>query len=148
MPALDTLVSDSEREQAAERLRAAAAEGRLTTDEFAERIDRTYAARTHADLEVVLAGLPQLPAKTQPDRTRAERLRRLAWWVVPPNVVVNAVWLFSGMHGDYWPKWVLLATGIRALAGARAIALGRGSHGEHELLGLPQLPPLPGERRR
>ena len=148
MAALDTLVSDAEREQASERLRAAAAEGRLTTDEFSERIDRTYAARTHGELEAVLAGLPQELERPREKKTRAERMRRLMWWFVPPNLICNAIWIFSGMHGDYWPKWVLLGTGIRVLIGARAVALGGRSSVDHELEPQAQLPPLPPDRRR
>ncbi|WP_190394444.1 DUF1707 SHOCT-like domain-containing protein [Nocardiopsis quinghaiensis] len=51
-------VSDAERDQAAEVLRDAAAEGRITFDELDERLDAAYAARTYADLEPVTSDLP------------------------------------------------------------------------------------------
>jgi hypothetical protein len=38
--------SDADRETAADRLRDAHAEGRLTREEFDERIDRTFAAKS------------------------------------------------------------------------------------------------------
>ncbi len=51
-------VSDAERDQAAEVLREAAGEGRITFDELDERLDAAYAARTYADLEQVTSDLP------------------------------------------------------------------------------------------
>ncbi|RKS10420.1 uncharacterized protein DUF1707 [Nocardiopsis sp. Huas11] len=51
-------VSDAERDQVAEILREAAAEGRITFEELDERLDGTYAAKTYADLEPLTADLP------------------------------------------------------------------------------------------
>ena len=51
-------VSDADREQAAEVLRKAAGDGRLTLDELDERLATAYAARTYADLESVTSDLP------------------------------------------------------------------------------------------
>jgi hypothetical protein len=50
--------SDAEREQAAELLRAGYADGRLTRDEFDERLAAGYAAKTHADLRSLTSDLP------------------------------------------------------------------------------------------
>ncbi|MFI9585118.1 DUF1707 domain-containing protein [Streptomyces sp. NPDC052236] len=50
--------SDSERERVAERLRDAVAEGRLDMDEFEQRLDAAYTARTHGDLEPLVRDLP------------------------------------------------------------------------------------------
>jgi Domain of unknown function (DUF1707) len=47
--------SDAERERTAEVLRRAAGEGRLTIDEFDERLDAAYAARTRSELERLVA---------------------------------------------------------------------------------------------
>lgn len=51
-------VSDADREQAAEVLRQAAGDGRLTLDELDERLATAYAAKTYADLESVTTDLP------------------------------------------------------------------------------------------
>lgn len=51
-------ISDVERDQVAEVLREAAAEGRITLDELDERIDATYTAKTYADLEPLTVDLP------------------------------------------------------------------------------------------
>jgi len=59
--------SDADRERTATLLREHHAVGRLTAEEFSERVDKALAARTLGDLEVLLADLPaidlyQLPA--------------------------------------------------------------------------------------
>ena len=51
-------VSDADREQAAEVLRKAAGDGRITFDELDERLSAAYAARTYGDLARVTADLP------------------------------------------------------------------------------------------
>ncbi len=50
--------SDSDRQQAAERLRDATAEGRLSQDELEERLEALYAARTYGELDALFADLP------------------------------------------------------------------------------------------
>ncbi|MFF3322071.1 DUF1707 domain-containing protein [Streptomyces sp. NPDC002889] len=50
--------SDSERERVAERLREAVAEGRLDMDEFGQRLDAAYKARTHGELAPLVRDLP------------------------------------------------------------------------------------------
>jgi hypothetical protein len=50
--------SDAERERAAERLRAASAEGRLTLEELTERVAAAYEARTYDELEELTYDLP------------------------------------------------------------------------------------------
>ncbi|MFD8969578.1 DUF1707 domain-containing protein [Streptomyces sp. NPDC059568] len=57
-PGPDTRASDAEREQVAERLREAVAEGRLDLEEFDERLDATYKARTHGELVPLVRDLP------------------------------------------------------------------------------------------
>lgn len=58
--------SDPEREQTVMRLREAAAEGRLTLEEFAQRADRAYAARTNEDLAELTSDLPVTAAGAEP----------------------------------------------------------------------------------
>lgn len=50
--------SDAERERVAERLREAVAEGRLDMEEFEQRLDIAYKARTHGELEPLVRDLP------------------------------------------------------------------------------------------
>lgn len=58
--------SDSERERVAERLRDAVAEGRLDMDEFEQRLDATYRARTHGELAPLVQDLPAPGAAAGP----------------------------------------------------------------------------------
>ncbi|MFJ9621581.1 DUF1707 domain-containing protein [Streptomyces sp. NPDC101181] len=50
--------SDAERERIAELLREAVAEGRLEMDEFEQRLESAYKARTHGELEPLVQDLP------------------------------------------------------------------------------------------
>ncbi|UDM01852.1 DUF1707 SHOCT-like domain-containing protein [Streptomyces longhuiensis] len=57
-PQTDLRASDADRDRTADILREALAEGRLTADEHAERIDGVYRAKTHAELEPFVRDLP------------------------------------------------------------------------------------------
>lgn len=50
--------SDADRERIVEKLRTSAAEGRLTMEEFEQRMAAAYSARTYADLAALTADLP------------------------------------------------------------------------------------------
>jgi hypothetical protein len=58
--------SDSERERVAETLREAVAEGRLEMEEFEQRLDAAYKARTHGELEPLVRDLPAPGAAVAP----------------------------------------------------------------------------------
>ncbi|MFC8669149.1 DUF1707 domain-containing protein, partial [Streptomyces sp. NPDC057199] len=60
--------SDADREQVAEVLRDALAEGRLDMEEFEERLEATYKARTYKDLAPITRDLPA-PGVTPPAPT-------------------------------------------------------------------------------
>lgn len=76
----DLLLSDAERLEVIERLQHAAGEGRLSLDEFSERVDLVLAARTAPALAPVLVGLPGPStgpaAAAAPARRRARSGRR------------------------------------------------------------------------
>ena len=57
--------SDAEREQTAAVLRNHVVEGRLTLEEFAQRLDTVYEARTRPELEALTHDLP-VPAPQSP----------------------------------------------------------------------------------
>jgi hypothetical protein len=73
--------SDADRDRAATLLREHHAEGRLTAEEFRDRLDRAFAAKTLGDLDELLADLPaidlyRLPAagiKPSPPGSRRSR---------------------------------------------------------------------------
>ncbi|MGN6167766.1 MAG: DUF1707 SHOCT-like domain-containing protein [Solirubrobacteraceae bacterium] len=62
--------SDADREQIAERLRKATAEGRLLAEELEQRIGATFSARTYGELDALVADLPD-------DRLAAPRPRSM-----------------------------------------------------------------------
>ncbi len=57
-------VGDADREAVAASLREHFAHGRLTLDEFTERLDATFAARTDLDLRQITIDLPAVPGAT------------------------------------------------------------------------------------
>lgn len=57
-------VSDREREQVIELLGRAAAEGRLTLDEYADRAGAAYGAKTHGELAQLTTDLPATDAQS------------------------------------------------------------------------------------
>ena len=137
MDAPDLRVSDAEREAAVERLRTAAAEGRLDSDELDERISAAFAARTHGALTAVLADLPPSPpartraAAVDPDAPpRAAVLRQRTASFLVPNFVCLAVWAATGA-GAFWPGWVLLGTGIAFGVFLIRFLLGVEDHDDH-----------------
>jgi hypothetical protein len=137
--------SDAEREAAADRLRAAAAEGRLDHDELDERVGRVYAARTRGELATLTDDLPAPAPQPEPPAPawKSEAVRqRLAGFIIA-NLVCNAVWLATGAHGDWWPKWVLLGTGIGLVVALVHAVLGI-EEDEKEKHRLPRPPTPPG----
>jgi hypothetical protein len=59
-------VSHEDRDQVAEALRVAAGDGRLTSDELDERLERALTARTYDDLAPLLADLPSAQTALAP----------------------------------------------------------------------------------
>ncbi|HEY2128618.1 MAG TPA: DUF1707 domain-containing protein [Streptosporangiaceae bacterium] len=56
--------SDAERDATVERLSQATGDGRLTLEEFSQRMDRATSARTRAELDQLVADLPVPAAGT------------------------------------------------------------------------------------
>jgi hypothetical protein len=65
--------SDAEREKAVERLRTHAVEGRLTLEEFADRVERAYAARSLQELDDLARDLPATGSAAPPGQRRPMR---------------------------------------------------------------------------
>src|SRR4051794_23193899 len=116
--ALELRVSNAEREEVIEHLRAQVAEGRLTLDEFSERMTEVYNARTQRDLDQSLRYLPK--PQPAPDRQSRREERRRYWerrrkefaGFLMPNVICISIWAMTMPGGYFWPGWVLFGTGI------------------------------------
>jgi hypothetical protein len=123
--------SDADRERTASLLREHHAEGRLTAEEFHERLDRAFAAKTLGDLDELLADLPaidlyRLPAagiRPAPPGARRRLLRRnpgqlylareaawLAWAAV--SSLLAFIWVTTAAldGGATWLPWFLLVS--------------------------------------
>jgi hypothetical protein len=101
-------VSHEDRDKIAEVLRVAAGDGRLTSDELDERLERALTARTYDDLRVLITDLPPAAAALSPvdsmlataDTPAAKDLIRLhvstgngkrdGRWVVPARMDLKA----------------------------------------------------------
>jgi hypothetical protein len=86
----DVRVSDAEREAAMDRLRDGAAEGRLTFEELADRVEAAAAAVTREELERLTDDLPAAPARSPSRETAPTRastvfgdVSRTGAWTVP-----------------------------------------------------------------
>jgi hypothetical protein len=125
-------VSDAERQAAADRLRAAMAEGRLDLLEYDNRLARAYASVTYGDLDGLFADLPagtgavapHQPASAAPAPVRpavpaprpaphVPTALKVLWTVWLAVVSINlTVWLLVGIgNGDaeyFWPMWLLV----------------------------------------
>lgn len=98
--------SDAEREQTVARLRDATAEGRLTLDEFSQRVEEAYAAKTHDALESLTTDLPTPVAAAPASRRKPRRFtisifggidRKGRWRVARRHWVVS---MFGGSDLD------------------------------------------------
>jgi Domain of unknown function (DUF1707) len=155
--------SDADRDHVAELLRENAATGRLTMDEFSERLERCFAAQTYGDLDALVADLPapdqysDLPVPagsshaTRPPGWTPHQAPSLgegllghhgqaAWgsWA-SASVICWGIWLATVVTGGgiagLWPVWVTVPWGGVLLAGALT--------GGDEHSGPPALPPGP-----
>jgi hypothetical protein len=99
--------SDTEREQVAEILRAAMAEGRLTLQEGEERLGQVYAARFRDELAPLTADLPDNGRRALAETPQAQAatrrdLRHHAGVVTILAVFLTGLWALSGAH-FFWP---------------------------------------------
>jgi hypothetical protein len=107
--------SDADRERTAAQLSAHAAAGRLTPQELDERVEAAYAARTHGELDHLVADLPPAPASPEEaaDRRIARaRMAHRAGGAAITILVCIGVWLATGATGYFWPIWVIIGMGV------------------------------------
>jgi hypothetical protein len=108
-------VADADRELAAQELREHMLAGRLSSEEFEERVALVYKALTRSELDAVKDDLPMgtVSVKEALDHRQAKLRRRLAQesgGAVGISALCVVIWLASGASGSFWPIWVILAT--------------------------------------
>lgn len=108
--------SDADRDRAVALLREHHAAGRLTPDEFGERLDTALSAQTVGDIDGLLRDLPsidlyrlpdaQLTRRPRPSRRRADAWRA-AWgsWL-SCALLFSVIWALTG-RGYPWPLWII-----------------------------------------
>lgn len=129
---------DADRERAGDALRAHHTAGRLTAEEFEERIERCMAATTIGELRALLRDLPGERPGRPADRAARRRFGPPLWLLVPLAVAFMLAvagagpgW-HGGMHGGawhhHWFPWplVLLLLGWLAFRGTARAAHRRG----------------------
>jgi hypothetical protein len=99
--------SDADREQTIALLRDATAEGRLTLEEFSQRVEAVYAAKLQGELEPLTGDLPKAPATASGSGRRPRRFtisafggidRKGRWRVGHRHLVVS---IFGGSDLDF-----------------------------------------------
>ena len=107
---MDSLrLSDADRESAVNVLSDQYALGRLTRDEFDERSDAVWSAKTQGDLAPIFADLP-VGSSARPGRLPLGAPHRPRWWPVPLAPVVVALVLLTVL--THLPFVLLLVLGL------------------------------------
>ena len=110
-----------------ERLRSHVADGRITMDEFEDRVALVWMARTFGDLDRITADLPVPAAETSPATTshaprpagppirykppRDDRTGKVSGTFGVISIFLVLIWLLAG-GGYFWPIWPMLAFGL------------------------------------
>jgi hypothetical protein len=108
-------VADADRELVVQELREHMLAGRLSAEEFEDRVAQVYRAVTRAELDAVKDDLPMgtVSVKEALDHRRVKLRRRLvqeSGGAVGVSALCVVIWLASGASGSFWPIWVILAT--------------------------------------
>lgn len=109
--------SDADRERVVEILRQHTAEGRITAEEFDERMEAAYEARTLGALAELTTDLPvdlaehtrrqtELARIARPRKTLSKRVREDVSGFASLGIVLTVIWALSG-GGYFWPAWPL-----------------------------------------
>ena len=111
-------IGDAERNQTAEALKRHCTEGHLTLDEYSERLDEVFAARTYADLTRSLRDLPDMrpaPPERRPARVPVDFARVPGYLKVAAVILI--IWALSS--GGFFPAWPLIIVGVCLVRRAR-----------------------------
>jgi hypothetical protein len=100
--------SDAEREAIGERLRHHHTDGRLDAEEFQQRIDACYSAKTVGELRDLLKDLPREEEAGPAWRPGRPMLWR--FWGIPLVPVLITIVLVSaiGAHHHFFGFWILI----------------------------------------
>lgn len=99
-PAGTARAADADREAVAEKLRNAAAEGRIDFEELDDRLGQAYSAKTYGQLRALVADLPDQHAALRPQdavpepetlvlKTKAPNIKQSGQWAVPRRITAE-----------------------------------------------------------
>ncbi|MBB2945400.1 hypothetical protein FB565_005133 [Actinoplanes lutulentus] len=122
--------SDADRQQVADQLKAALDEGRLDLNEYDDRIQKAYGARTYGDLDGLLDDLPgtvplrksriepahKAPVAPTGAPERKHGVRPMLGIFVICTIIWGITSLTSGDAHYFWPMWVLIPVAFAVLA--------------------------------
>jgi class 3 adenylate cyclase len=92
-------VADADRDRTVTQLREHVVEGRLTLDEFSDRVGRALEARTRGELDAVMVDLPEVyaPGERLPEPSTASSKKKRRWHVaVMSGHSTKGRWRISG----------------------------------------------------
>jgi len=136
-PTPDLRASDADRDRVIDILRAATADGRLTADEFNERMEAALASRTFRDLAPLTADLATAPARPEPETTQTEdvlridqrggSVQRTGRWVVPRRLELHPSWCDVNLDfTDAVIRHDTLHVDVKMRGGSLILVTGRG----------------------
>ncbi|RVX47116.1 uncharacterized protein DUF1707 [Nonomuraea polychroma] len=117
--------SDSDRDRVAAILREHTAQGRITMDEFNERLEQLYQSKTYGELAKLTSDLPDVDLRNRPAKT-AKAIEskdgmhsgmKAAWGAWAMASGINwVIWLIVSISSDGgvypWPLWVMGPWGV------------------------------------
>ncbi len=155
--------SDADRDRVATLLREHHAAGRLTAQEFNDRLDQAFAGRTVGDLDELLKDLPGIDLYRLPEASLTRQPRQVqrppgragrghrgsagwraawgSWFTV--TLVLFVIWILSG-GGYVWPLWVAAPWGAVLLGSWISTGAVRGGSARRRLGDGHQHGELPG----
>lgn len=99
--------ADADRERTGERLRQAHAEGRLDVNEFQQRLERCYEAKTFGELDELVRDLPRQEQQIERPPHASSLLRPLLSVPVAPILIALLLVTAAGAHHIFW-MWIPL----------------------------------------
>ena len=160
--------ADVDRDRAVSFLTTAFTEGRLTKDEYDERVERALHARTYADLDVIVTDLPGArsvgsPPVVQPKGTNGLAIASLACgiaqFMLGPLPTIPAI-VFGHVARHQIKRtgedgaglalaglilgWAAIVLGVLIVVGVAAVVAGSTVHAAHAIPGPPPPPAAPG----
>lgn len=117
--------SDADRDKVAAILREHTAQGRITMDEFNERLEQLYQSKTYGELAKLTADLPDVDLRHRPAKQAQLPAKQgnmhsgmqAAWGAWAMASGINwVIWLIVSLSSDGavypWPLWVMGPWGV------------------------------------